>query len=381
MATVNPFDLLVDDDSEDPSQLIAAHQQKIASKKPAATAAPQAPAKLPTKPLPPAQAVRESREVRNTTGVRGGAGRGGPGRGRGGRGGSMSQNRDFGNGYIGGASRVYEGADGTGGGEDGRLQERERPPRQPFSGGRRGGFGGRGGYGNEEAGGDSERPPRRFYERRSGTGRGYEMKRNGAGRGNWGSATDESILQENEEIINVGDKTVATEKQVEPEEVPSSDVNKENKEGAANDAEEKEEDKEMTLEEYEKVREEKRKALAAMKSEERKVEMDKDLQSMKQLSLKKENDDIFVKLGSDKDTGKKKENTDRDERNKKPMSINEFLKPAEGERYYNSGGRGRGRGRGGRGQFRGGFMGGVSTFTTDAPSIEDPGQFPTLGGK
>lgn len=56
MATVNPFDLLVDDDSEDPSQLIAAHQQKIASKKPAATAAPQAPAKLPTKPLPPAQA-------------------------------------------------------------------------------------------------------------------------------------------------------------------------------------------------------------------------------------------------------------------------------------------------------------------------------------
>ena len=30
---------------------------------------------------------------------------------------------------------------------------------------------------------------------------------------------------------------------MEPEEVPSSDVNKENKEGAANDAEEKEEDK------------------------------------------------------------------------------------------------------------------------------------------
>ena len=54
----------------------------------------------------------------------------------------------------------------------------------------------------------------------------------------------------------------------------------------------------MTLEEYEKVREEKRKALAAMKSEERKVEMDKELQSMKQLSLKKENDDIFVKLVS-----------------------------------------------------------------------------------
>lgn len=51
------------------------------------------------------------------------------------------------------------------------------------------------------------------------------------------------VGRENEEIINVGDKTVATEKQVELEEVPSSDVNKENKEGPANDAEEKEEDK------------------------------------------------------------------------------------------------------------------------------------------
>ncbi|KAF9591131.1 hypothetical protein IFM89_002086 [Coptis chinensis] len=33
----------------------------------------------------------------------------------------------------------------------------------------------------------------------------------------------------------------------------------------------------------------------------------------------------------------------------KCVSINEFLKPAEGEKYYNPGGRGRGRGRGGRG--------------------------------
>jgi plasminogen activator inhibitor 1 RNA-binding protein len=39
----------------------------------------------------------------------------------------------------------------------------------------------------------------------------------------------------------------------------------------------------MTLEEYQKVLEEKRKALLALKSEERKVEVDKELQSMKQL--------------------------------------------------------------------------------------------------
>ena len=52
----------------------------------------------------------------------------------------------------------------------------------------------------------------------------------------------------------------------------------------------------MTLEEYEKLREEKRKALLALKNEERKVEIDEELQSMKQLSVKKGNDDVFVKL-------------------------------------------------------------------------------------
>jgi len=65
------------------------------------------------------------------------------------------------------------------------------------------------------------------------------------------------------------------------------------------------------------------------------------------------------------------------------VSITEFLKPAEGERYYSPGGRGRGRGRGDRadrGSFRGGFGGGATTLAF-APSIEDPGQFPTLGGK
>lgn len=63
MATANPFDLLGDDDNDDPSQLV----QKIVSA-PAKKAQPAAPAgktaappakpsaKLPSKPLPPAQA-------------------------------------------------------------------------------------------------------------------------------------------------------------------------------------------------------------------------------------------------------------------------------------------------------------------------------------
>ena len=58
----------------------------------------------------------------------------------------------------------------------------------------------------------------------------------------------------------------------------------------------------MTLEEYEKVREEKRRALLALKSEERKVSVDKDLEAMQLLSSKKSDDEVFVKLVKPIDT-------------------------------------------------------------------------------
>lgn len=51
----------------------------------------------------------------------------------------------------------------------------------------------------------------------------------------------------------------------------------------------------MTLEEYEKLLEEKRKALQALKTEQRKVDT-KEFESMQPLSSKKENNDIFIKL-------------------------------------------------------------------------------------
>ncbi|KAJ8460774.1 hypothetical protein OPV22_033700 [Ensete ventricosum] len=155
------------------------------------------------------------------------------------------------------------------------------------------------------------------------------------GRGNWGSFTD-GVL--------------------------TSEANKDDEEGATNEMEE--EDREMTLEEYEKPREEKRKALLAMRNEERKVEIDEELQSIKQLSVKKGNDDVFVKVWI-RTQEKRKKMPDRDERSKKSMRITEFLKPAEGERHCSAGG---------RGQYGGGFGGGgISTFPTAAPSIEDPG--------
>ncbi|KAF9689766.1 hypothetical protein SADUNF_Sadunf01G0126400 [Salix dunnii] len=395
MATANPFDILGDDDNnEDLSQLVAAAQLKAAEKPKKAdkTAPPPTsqPARLPTKPAPPAQAADTTfcllilvarinvgfvchvldtdllssqpvREAKNEGGRGGGRGEGrGYGRGRG-RGGSGRFNRDSNNNEM-----TFTGNGFTGGfrpsedGEAGRTSERHGygGPRGSFRGSRGGG------YSNGEAG-EGERP-RMLYDRRSGTGRGNEIKREGSGRGNWGTPADE-IAPETEEPVVDNEKNIITEKQ--PEEEDAVDASKD---AAENEPEEKEpEAKEMTLEEYEKVLEEKRKALLSLKAEERKVGLDKDLQSMQQLSNKKSNDEIFIKLGSEKD--KRKDAADKEDRAKKAVSINEFLKPAGGDRYHNPG-RGRGRGRG-----RGGYGG--NARDVEAPSIEDPGQFPTLGGK
>ncbi|XP_023769100.1 RGG repeats nuclear RNA binding protein A [Lactuca sativa] len=387
MATANPFDLLGDDDNDDPSQLV----QKIVSA-PAKKAQPAAPAgktaappakpsaKLPSKPLPPAQAVRESRNE-GGYGGRGGGGGGGRGYGRG-RGGGGGFNRDSSNNEGGFGNRGFSGGGGGGGEEaDGKSFERRNAGSLGGYGGSRGGY--RGGRGGSFGNGDSEEGerPRRTYERRSGTGRGNEFKREGAGRGNWGTQADD-INREIEEAVIEGEKTVVSEKPNAEEEAVDG-----KKENPANERVEEPENKEMTLEEYQKVLEEKRKALESLKTEERKVEVDKELASMQQLSNKKTNDDVFVKLGSEKD--KRKEIAEKEERAKKSLSINEFLKPAEGERYYNPGGRGRGRGgargggSGGGGRFSGGGGGGggSSNYAPEAPKIEDPSHFPTLGGK
>ncbi|XP_057478134.1 RGG repeats nuclear RNA binding protein A-like [Actinidia eriantha] len=399
MATTNPFDLLGDDDNDDPSQLIAAQQKKVvpATKKaPSGGTAVPAP-KMPSKPLPPSQAVREAKKDAPRGGGRGGGGRG-FGRGRGGGGfnrdlanneNNFSSNNGFSGGYkpaedgdVGSERRGYGdagserrgygdvGSERRGYGDAGGERRGYGGPRGGggFRGGRRGGFS------NEDVS-EGERT-RRPFERRSGTGRGNEIKRDGAGRGNWGTPADE-IVPESEEPVNENEKNlVDAEKQLGQED--AVEVNKEN---PVNETEEKEpENKEMTLEEYEKVREEKRKALLARKSEERKVSVDKDLEAMQLLSSKKSDDEVFVKLGSDKD--KRKDAAEKEERAKKSVSINEFLKPADGGRY-----RGRGRGnRSGRGGFNDegsvAYNGGFNRANyAAAPSIDDVGQFPSLGAK
>ncbi|KAL0716777.1 hypothetical protein Bca4012_066099 [Brassica carinata] len=341
MASLNPFDLL-DDDAEDPSQLavsIAADKPK----KSAPVSAVSAKSSAPSKQLPPPRAVREARSDAPRSGG------GGFGRGRGG------YNRDF------------RGGDGNNGGyskpsEEGDVSKPFYEKRSVYGGGAP-----RGGRRGEA--GEGERP-RRTYERRSGTGRGGDFKREGAGRGNWGTPGEEVLVVESEEVAGAEIEKPAGDE-------VADDAKKEN---TAEVEEQKEpEDKEMTLDEYEKILEEKRKALQSQTTSERKVDT-KVFESMQQLSNKKKsNDEIFIKLGSDKD----KRKDDKEEKAKKAVSINEFLKPAEGESYYRGGGRG-GRGRGGRGgRDRGGASGGgFDGYRSEAaPAIGDTAQFPSLGGK
>ena len=92
-------------------------------------------------------------------------------------------------GYGGGGGGFGDGGVARGENGEGRQAERGRGPRQPYRGGGR-----RGGYNDGQAGNEFGRP-RRAYERHSGTGRGYGMKREGVGRGNWGTATDEGLEQ------------------------------------------------------------------------------------------------------------------------------------------------------------------------------------------
>ncbi|XP_024010964.1 RGG repeats nuclear RNA binding protein C isoform X2 [Eutrema salsugineum] len=250
MATVNPFDLL-GDDAEDPSQLAVALPKKVEK---AAAVQPSKAAKMPTKPTPPSQAVKESKNAPG--GGRGaGAGGRGPARGRGGF------NRDFRN------NDAPRNENGFSGGyrpsEDGEGARRVGSVGGPRGGGRGGGR--RGGYANGESG-DVERP-RRPYERRSGTGRGNDLKREGGGRGNWGT-TEDDIPPATEEPTTEVEKSPVAEKQS-----GEDDTTDAKKDAPADEQEEKEaEDKEMTLEEYEKILEEKKKALQDREVEELTVE-------------------------------------------------------------------------------------------------------------
>jgi hypothetical protein len=85
-------------------------------------------------------------------------------------------------------------------------------------------------------------PNQRQYDRKSGTGRGRENKRQGGGRGNWGVVTDEKAVDETEKTENT-EAAPATD--AAPAEASTEAV-------AATEApvEQEEEEKSLTLDEY-----------------------------------------------------------------------------------------------------------------------------------
>nr|VDD55188.1 unnamed protein product [Brassica oleracea] len=192
MATLNPFDLL-GDDAEDPSQIavsIAADKPK----KPVPVSAVSAKSSAPSRQLP--QPVREARND---------APRGG------------------GRGVEDTISPLRKG----GGGSKPFYEKRSVP----------GVYGGAPRGGRRGEAGEGERP-RRTYERRSGTGRGGDFKREGAGRGNWGTPGEEVLVVETEEVAGTEIEKPAGDE-------VAADAKKEN---TAEVEEQKEpEDKEMTL--------------------------------------------------------------------------------------------------------------------------------------
>lgn len=140
----NPFELLGQDENEDPQDLVAAAASKAEERQAEA-------AKKDSKANSQA-AAKPARTQRNDRG--------------GGRGGRAGGDRPS---YSGDDDLTYPDSRHRGGGS--RPGNKDR--------------GGRGGYG-----GDDGRRHKREYDRHSATGRGMEVKKGGAGKANWGKETD-----------------------------------------------------------------------------------------------------------------------------------------------------------------------------------------------
>mmetsp|Transcript_24356 Transcript_24356/g.29524 ORF Transcript_24356/g.29524 Transcript_24356/m.29524 type:complete len:341 (+) Transcript_24356:246-1268(+) len=291
-----------------------------------------------------------------------------------------------------GAGSARSGGKGQGQGRDGGKGGRggyDRAPRDDEDdnsgygsrnagkGGRRdggkGGYrrdGGKGGYRGD---GEEGRPRKREFDRRSGTGKGAEVKRDGAGKANWGSEKDE---------INAAAEGATADAEAEPEELdPEAEA------AAAEAAAEKErEEKEMTLEEYQKVLAEKRSALQQSfnkENSERQVN-DSAFAKMTLVAKSEEEEVYFVGEAKTKKT-KSKKAADADEDAEKVVPNFSFARKEEytprdsGKGKGGKGGRPRrenGGGKGGRGASGYGGKGGRGY---SAPNIGDSSAFPTLG--
>lgn len=329
----NPYDLLDAEGATDADPQALKNLSKPADKK-----EPKAAAKAPAAKTSAAPAARGGRG-----GDRGGRG---PSRGRG----------------FGGAPRA-EGGDVA---ENGYDEARGRGTRE---GGR-----GRGGRGRGRGGYDSNRPPRREFDRHDGTGRGYETsKRSGGGRGNWG-AEDGSAELRDETIEPRAEEAAEKPAAAEGEEAPAEET--EQQEPAV------EEPKEMTLEEYEAI-------LAEKKAELNKARQARSIDTSEFANLKMINKDEEEQENPLEVSTSKEKKGPRAKERKEVQTVEVGFKVVDnnaGERR----GRGDRGGRGGRGRGFGGPRGGGGGDRpysggrggrggSAAINVEDTSAFPSLG--
>lgn len=130
------------------------------------------------------------------------------------------------------------------------------------------------------------------------------MKQDDFGRANWKADGDQDVMQEFVEVVAKEQKKFITpdeEKKAQGENHVDDSIVEYGKK-----KEEEEEDNKMTLDQYEKILEQKRKALAASKAKERKVEVDKAFETMQMVDKKSTQEDVFIKLNVYKEKNKKK---------------------------------------------------------------------------
>lgn len=231
--------------------------------------------------------------------------------------------------------------------------------------------------------GRHQRPPvregKRTHDRRSGTGRGKEIKKDGGGARNWGSDKNEARDLEGaikeDEVGNLTTEKPA-EEGAEPEEAAAEEGKEKEK------VEEKEPEPEVvtySYEEYLVMKNEARSDSAAFKPFQEK-QIDNAFAGMSVKAKVNPEDDIFVKFGTDKAPKKKTKRKEKEvltggfrtDSSQKKDTRDGDRRDGGRERR---GGRGRSEGRSGRG--RGGGGGGARQ--SQGLDVADAASFPSLG--
>jgi plasminogen activator inhibitor 1 RNA-binding protein len=219
---------------------------------------------------------------------------------------------------------------------------------------------------NKENRDNAPRGGKRPFESRSGTGRGREVKRSGAGKGNWGKEGEDTV-EESASGPTTDDKPkVDGEAAKEETPEPPRELSEEEK---LRLEEEEKEAKQMTLDDYLKKMETKKlPGLPAPRKAGEGVD-NKDLQKWASYQVLEKDDEEQRRI--DQEAKEKKKDA-----KKQVVPLDSVLKvqtkKPKTERNERGEGRGEGRGRGAKPAARGGRRGGP------APNVKDDSSFPTL---